>query len=293
MKGFGVAGVALIVGAMAFGMAGRAEEQQAGRGAPPPAQNPETGFTDTPILPGLPYHVHDPARPKPVVISPGATVGQAPSDAVVLFDGRDLTKWSAAKLGTASYSQSLDRPAAWKVENGYFEVVPGAGDIGTRERFGDVQLHVEWAAPASARGNSQNRGNSGILLMGIYEIQVLDNFNNPTYADGTAGAIYGQWPPLVNALRGPGEWQSYDIVFEAPRFQNGKLVKPAFQTVFVNGVVVHNRQEVMGPMVYRALPQYSAHPEEGPIVLQDHSHPVRFRNFWVRRLNGYDGHKLK
>lgn len=257
----------------------------------PPTGNAEVGFTDTPLLPGLPYHVHDPARPKPPVIAPGASIGSPSSDAVVLFDGRDLSKWSAAKLDydRGSFAQMLDRPAPWRVENGYVEVVPGAGDIATRDRFGDVQLHVEWAAPVSARGNSQDRGNSGILLMGFYEIQILDNFNNPTYADGTAGAIYGQWPPLVNALRAPGQWQSYDIVFEAPRFENGKLLKPAYQTVFVNGLVVHNRQEVMGPMRYRSRPAYVPHAADGPILLQDHSHPVRYRNIWARRLGGYDG----
>lgn len=257
----------------------------------PAAGNAEIGFTDTPLLPGLPYHVHDPARPKPPVVTPGVSAGMPSSDAVVLFDGRDLSRWSAAKLDydNGTFTQALERPAPWKIENGYFEVVPGAGDIGTRDRFGDVQLHIEWAAPASARGRSQDRGNSGILLMGLYEIQVLDNFNNPTYADGTAGAIYGQWPPLVNPLRGPGQWQSYDIVFEAPRFEAGKLVRPAFQTVFINGIVVHNRKEVMGPMRYRMRPAYAPHSAEGPILLQDHNHPVRFRNIWARRLGGYDG----
>lgn len=254
--------------------------------------NPELGFTDTPTIPGLPYHVHDPARPRPVVVTPGAQMGQAPSDAVVLFDGKDLAAWSSAKLGTAAYTQT-DAPAPWKVENGAFEVVPGTGDIATREKFGDVQVHVEWTAPASGRGNSQNRGNSGLFFMGLYEVQILDNFNNPTYADGTAGAIYGQWPPLVNALRPIGQWQSYDVVFEAPRFEGGKLVKPAFITAFINGVLVHNRKESMGPMVYRSVAKYEPHPAEGPIALQDHSHPVRYRNFWVRRLSGYDGKPLQ
>lgn len=254
--------------------------------------NPELGFTDTPLVPGTPYHVHDPSRPRPVVITPGAQVGQAPSDAIVLFDGTDLSKWSAATFGTASYTQT-EAPAPWKVENGYFEVVPGTGGIATREQFGDAQVHIEWAAPASRRGNSQNRGNSGLFLMGLYEVQILDNHDNPTYADGTAGAIYGQWPPLVNALRPAGEWQSYDVVFEAPRFENGKLVKPAFVTAFVNGVLVHNRKPSMGPMVYRAVAQYAPHPAEGPIALQDHDHPVRFRNVWVRRLSGYDGKALE
>jgi hypothetical protein len=259
--------------------------------APQGSGSAETGFTDTPLVPGTPYHVHDPSRPRPAVITPGAQVGQPPSDAVVLFDGKDLSKWSAVQFGTASYKQS-DAAAPWKVENGYFEVVPGSGDIATRERFGDVQVHVEWAAPASRAGNSQNRGNSGLFLMGLYEVQILDNHNNPTYADGTAGAIYGEWPPLVNPLRPAGEWQSYDVVFEAPRFQGNTLVKPAFLTVFINGVVVHNRKPSMGPMVYRNVAKYEPHPAEGPIGLQDHDHPVRYRNIWARRLGGYDGKPL-
>ena len=252
------------------------------------AQGPnEMGFTDTPMLPEQPYRVHDPDRPHPRVVTPGSQVGQAPSDAIVLFDGTDLSKWSAAKIGTASYTQTSD-PAPWKVESGYFEVVPGTGDIGTREQFGDIQLHVEWTAPASGRGRSQDRGNSGILLMGLYEVQVLDNHNNPTYADGTAGAIYGQWPPLVNALRPIGQWQSYDIVFEAPVFEGERLLRPAYFTVFVNGVVVHNRKASIGPMIWRQVATYKSHPPEGPILLQDHSHPVRYRNIWLRRLTGYD-----
>ena len=172
------------------------------------AQTPgaNLGYTDTPMLPGLPYHVHDPSRPRPTVITPGAQTGAAPSDAIGLFTGADLSQWTTTKQ-------------SWKVENGYVEVVPNAGDIRTKEKFGDVQLHVEWAAPAVVRGTSQNRGNSGIFLQGRYEVQVLDSFENPTYADGQAGAIYGQWPPLVNPVRKPGEWQTYDIVFEAPRIE--------------------------------------------------------------------------
>jgi hypothetical protein len=275
----------LVAGTAVFvpGMSGQAS--QGGGSA-------EAGFTDTPLVPGTPYHVHDPSRPRPAVITPAAQIGQPPSDAVVLFDGKDLSQWSAVMFGTASFRQS-DRPAPWKVENGYFEVVPGTGGIATREKFGDVQVHLEWAAPASRRGNSQNRGNSGLFLMGLYEVQILDNHENPTYADGTAGAIYGQWPPLVNPLRPAGEWQSYDVVFEAPRFQGSALVKPAFFTVFINGVVVHNRKPSMGPMVYRDVAKYQAHPAEGPIGLQDHDHPVRYRNFWVRRLGGYDGKPLE
>ncbi len=239
----------------------------------------DLGYTDTPMLPGLPYHVHDPARPHPPLVTPASQPGGAPSDAIALFDGKDLSKWTSVTSG---------KPATWKVENGYFEVSPRAGDIATKEKFGDVQLHVEWATPAEVRGSSQGRGNSGIFLQGRYEVQVLDSYQNPTYADGQAGAIYGQWPPLSNAARKPGEWQTYDIVFEAPKFQGATLTKPAYLTVFLNGVLLHNRKEVMGPTVHRALAKYVPQPEEDSLVLQDHGNPVRYRNIWIRRLNSYD-----
>src|SRR5580700_8602723 len=167
--------------------------------------NTDLGYTDTPVLPGLPYHVHDPARPHPPVVTPSVEPGGPPSDAIVLFDGKDLSKWTSAKLTPGV--TPIAAPAPWKVENGYMEVVPGKGAIATKEKFGDVQLHVEWATPAVVAGNSQGRGNSGIFLQGRYETQVLDSYQNPTYADGQAGAIYGQWPPLANPTRKPGEWQ--------------------------------------------------------------------------------------
>ena len=243
----------------------------------------EDGFTDTPILPGLPYHVHDPARPHPPVVTPGREAGAPPSDAVILFYGRDLSNWTAAKLATAAFTRTGTR-APWKVGAGYFEVVPGTGDIATREQFGDGQFHVEWSEPPGIAGVSQNRGNSGIFLMGLFEIQVLDSFNNSTYADGQAGAIYGQWPPLVNATRPPGQWQSYDILFEAPRFAAGKLTRPAYVTVFLNGVLLHNHKDIMGATIYRQVPKYEPGAAEGPLVLQDHGAPVRYRNIWLRRL---------
>jgi 3-keto-disaccharide hydrolase len=246
-------------------------------GAVVSAQGPGSnlGYTDTPMLPGLPYHVHDPARPHPAVVTPGTRAGDAPSDAVVLFDGRDLSHWMPTKQ-------------AWKVENGYVEVVPNGGDMRTKDAFGDVQLHIEWAAPADVRNSSQNRGNSGIFLQGLYEVQVLDSYDNPTYADGQAGAIYGQWPPLVNPVRRPGEWQSYDIVFEAPRFEGERLLKPAYLTVFLNGVLLHAHKELMGPTVHRAVAKYAPQPAEDGLMLQDHQQPVRYRNIWIRRLRGYD-----
>jgi hypothetical protein len=196
---------------------------------------------------------------------------------VILFDGRDLSGW-----------KGRDGEAKWKVENGTMEVAPGTGDIQTREQFGDCQLHLEWAAPATVKGGSQGRGNSGVFLMGRYEIQVLDCYDNPTYADGTTGAIYGQYPPFVNACRKPGEWQTYDIIWEGPRFDGDKLVRPAYVTVIQNGVVLHHRQEIQGGTQHRRLASYAPHPEAGPLSLQDHGDLVRFRNIWYRPLKGYD-----
>src|SRR5262249_49360725 len=164
----------------------------------------------------------------------------------------------------------------------------GAGAILTKDEFGDCQLHVEWAAPDPPKGRDQGRGNSGVMLFGRYEIQVLDSFENLTYADGQAAAIYGQYPPLVNASRPPGKWQSYDIIFTAPRFQNGSLVSPAYVTMLHNGVLVHNHTPVIGAMAYRAVGKYTPHGPNGPITLQDHGNPVRFRNIWVRDLKPYD-----
>jgi len=241
--------------------------------APAARPNNDLGYTDTPMLPGLPYHVHDPARLHPPVVTPAAQPGGAPSDAIVLFDGADMSHWQNPH---------------WKVENGYMEVIQNSGDMKTKEKFGDVQLHIEFASPARILGNSQNRGNSGIFLQGLYEIQVLDGFDNPTYADGQLGAIYGQWPPLANPTRKPGEWQSYDIVFEAPQLDGAKVLKPAFVTVFLNGVLMHNRKELMGPTVHRQLAKYAPQPAEDSLVLQDHQQPVRYRNIWIRRVGTYD-----
>jgi len=267
---------------------GTSGQQPSAPQAPPQAKPGDLGFTDTPMLPGLPWHVHDPARPRPPIVTPGATPGAPPSDAIVLFDGRDLSKWSQR----GPKGEVVD--AKWPLRDGYFETGARSGSLYTRESFGDVQLHVEWAAPTPVVGNSQGRGNSGVLLMGLYEIQVLDSFDNLSYADGQAGAIYGQWPPLVNAARKPGEWQTYDIIFEAPRFDGNKLTRPAYQTVIWNGVVIHNRKEVMGPMIYRDVASYKTpHAAELPLMLQDHNNPVRYRNIWIRRLGTYDDGKNK
>jgi hypothetical protein len=246
---------------------------------PTPPANHDLGFKDTPILPGLPWHVHDPDRPHARLVTPSAQPGGPPSDAIVLFDGHDLSQWT---------TRGKTEPPKWTVGDGYFEIVPDTGDIATKEKFGDCQVHVEWQELPGVTGTSQGRGNSGVIFMGRFEIQVLDPWKNPTYADGAAAAIYGQWPPLVNPGRPPGEWQVYDIVFEAPRFEGDKLVKPAYFTVLWNGVLVHNHQASMGPTYYRHVPVYAPQPAEDSLVLQNHHNAVRYRNIWIRRLGGYD-----
>jgi hypothetical protein len=229
------------------------------------------------------YEVHDMKRPQPAVVTPGTAstpeqAGKPPSDAVVLFDGKDLSKWESEKDKSA---------ARWKVENGDMVVEPKTGAIQSKEEFGDVQLHVEWMEPKGTEGKSQGRGNSGVFFMGLYELQVLDSYNNETYPDGMAGSMYGQRPPLVNAARPQGEWQTYDAVFRAPKYENGKVVQPARVTVFFNGVLVQDNAELLGPTKHKALATYpSEHPAKGPIELQDHGNPLRFRNIWVRELKG-------
>jgi hypothetical protein len=226
------------------------------------------------------WKIHDLNRPLPPVIDPATpstqeSPGRAPSDAVVLFDGKDLSRW-VHKDGSA---------AKWKVENGYAEVVAKAGYIYTRDSFGDCQLHVEFAEPVPPKGESQERGNSGVFLMGLYEIQVLDTYENKTYADGMASAVYGQYPPLVNASRPPGQWQNYDIVFHGPRFDTeGKLTRPARVTVLHNGVLVQDNVELSGPTAHGERPPYKAQPEKLPLALQDHGNPVHYRNIWIREL---------
>lgn len=249
---------------------------------PGPVRGPNKeviGYTSMAEIPGTPWRIHDAARPQPPVVAPGATAGAPPADAVVLFDGKDLSRFAHNRKG-----QIVD--AEWPVRDGYFETGAGRGSIVTRESFGDVQLHLEFATPVDAAGFSQGRGNSGVILMGRYEIQVLDSFNNTTYADGMAASIYGEQPPAVNVARRPGEWQTYDIVFEAPMFKGTTLVRPAYFTVFWNGVLVHHRRAVMGATSATMQPHsYTPHEAELPLTLQDHSNPVRYRNVWVRRLS--------
>jgi hypothetical protein len=247
-----------------------------------PAEKPHIGYQDTPIIPGTKWHVHDGERPQPPIVTPGQPstqdkVGTAPSDAVVLFDGTDLSKWKMDKDGS---------DAKWKIEDGVMEVVPSTGYLATRDEFGpDFQLHVEFREPTPPVGDSQGRGNSGVFLFGRYEIQVLDSYNNPTYPDGQATAIYGYMPPQVNASLPPGQWQTYDILCEGPRFQDGKLVKPLIVTVLHNGVVTQNHTALIGETPHKKVGTYTAHPDKGPIKLQDHHNPIRFRNIWIREMH--------
>jgi len=230
------------------------------------------------------WMVHDVNRPVAPIVTPGEAswgdkVGTAPSDAIVLFDGNDLSKWESVK--------KPGEPAPWKMCEGYFETVKDSGYIRTKDKFGSCQLHIEFATPEKVIGSSQGRGNSGVFLMEMYEIQVLDSYNNPTYADGQCAALYGQAVPLVNACRKPGEWQSYDIIFHRPTFKNGKVDRKARFTVFHNGVLVHDNVELQGGtgwMGPHAVTDYVPHGDKGALSLQDHGNPVRFRNIWIREL---------
>lgn len=285
--------------ALGLGVATHAWQGQAPVTTPPPAAPPAApagrattapdtgpvrdasgaiiGFTKLAPIPGTPWIIHDASRPHPPVVTPGATPGAPPADAIILFDGKDLSKFRAQNVARGD--------ASWPVRDGYFETGAGSGSIVTREKFGDVQLHVEFATPSPGRGASQDRGNSGLKFMDLYEVQVLDSYENFTYADGQAAAIYGEYPPLVNVARKPGEWQTYDIVFEAPKFNNTMLVAPAYITVFWNGVLVQNRRPVMGgTSATTTVHQYTPHDAELPLTIQDHAHPVHYRNIWIRRL---------
>jgi hypothetical protein len=237
--------------------------------------NGVAGFHDTQMQPDGKWHIHDPARPQSPIVTPGKTFSQEappPSDATVLFEGKDLSQWRDKKTGGA---------AQWTIQDGV--MVSARGDIETMGKFGDVQLHLEFREPTPAKDSGQGRGNSGIYFMGLYEVQILDCYSNNTYADGATGAIYGQHPALANACRPPGEWQTYDIVFTAPRFKSdGSLESPAYVTAILNGVVVQNHQAYRGPTNWRVPVKYSAHPTELPISLQYHNNAVSFRNIWLR-----------
>ncbi len=230
-------------------------------------------FAQTPAR----WKQHDMSRPRPPVVTPGEQQLPAPppADAIILFDGNDLSDWRSENA----------QPPKWIVKDGFMESVPGSGYLFTARSFGDVQLHIEWAAPTPVEGHSQGRGNSGVFLMGLYEIQVLDSYQNDTYPDGQAASLYGQSPPLVNACRPPGEWQAYDIVFRRPRFSpDGTLLEAARVTVIHNGVLVQDNVKALGPTAWLQYLPYESHPDKLPLSLQDHGNPVRYRNIWVREL---------
>jgi hypothetical protein len=238
-----------------------------------------------PQQPWSSYKVHDMTRPAPPVVEPGTAStpdqpGKPPSDAVVLFDGKDLSQWQAQGGGEPTF----------KVVDGV-ALSYGPKYLETKEQFGDVQLHVEWAEPTPPKGDSQGRGNSGVFLMGKFETQVLDNYKNPTYPDGQCGAIYGQYPPEVNVCRPPGEWQTYDIIFHHPRYdESGKMTEPAFITTLQNGVLVQDHQQIQGPTGHMIVAHYPENQKllKGPIALQYHGNPVRYRNIWVRNLEALE-----
>lgn len=233
---------------------------------------------------GILVHETDPAKqPQPTIITPGTestqeAPGLPPSDAVVLFDGKDLANWTAED----------GKPTKWIVQDGIMLCTKDSGMIRTKQEFGSCQLHVEWATPTEVSGEGQGRGNSGVFLMGQYEVQVLDSYNNITYPDGQAGALYGRSKPLVNACRKPGEWQTYDIIFHRPVFQDGKVVKRATFTVLQNGVLIQDHYELSGGTLWdggHSVTEYVPHGDKGPLMFQDHGNPIRFRNVWVRELN--------
>ena len=226
--------------------------------------------------------VHDVNRPAPPVITPGTAStpdqpGKAPSDAIALFDGTDLSQWTDQK----------GNPTKWIMGDGYMECVKGSGYIQSKHKFGSCQLHVEFATPATVKGNGQGRGNSGVFLMANYEVQVLDSYNNTTYPDGQCGALYGRAVPLVNACRPPGQWQSYDIIFHRPLFKGKKVVRKPTFTVLQNGVLIQDHVEIQGGTDWRgshAVSDFKPHEDRLPIMLQDHGNPVRYRNIWIREL---------
>lgn len=228
------------------------------------------GYKDTPVLPWCGFHVHDPDRPAPPRVNPGPAPAPVPipADAIVLFNGASLQAW-----------QTND----WKLVDGTIET-QSSPTLVSKESFGDCQIHLEWKPPANFQGPWYNQGNNGVLLMGLYEIQIFDSWNEKLYPDGQAAAIYGQTPPRVNACRPPGEWQSFDLVFTAPRFEPGKLARPARVTMFHNGLLVHLEEPIHGETGHRIQPAYTKTVESGPLVLAGHGCPVRFRNIWVRRL---------
>ena len=249
--------------------------QEDAQSDPPYLSAPAAGYTDTPLLPDSKWRVHDKARPLPPFVGPAAQKlpTAPPSDAIILIGKDGLDAWESWN----------GKKAAWDFDSGV-ATVNGGGDIRTRQSFGDCQLHLEWMSPPT-KSSSQGANNSGVYLMGLYEIQILDSWSSRTYPDGQAAAMYGQYPPLVNASRPPGEWQSYDIAFTAPRFDDDKLLSPARLTLFHNGVLVHHNRAFIGRTSHKKVAGYEAHPAKQAMRLQDHGNPVSFRNIWIRPLD--------
>ena len=229
------------------------------------------GYTDTPLIPGSEFRVHQQDRPQPPRVIPPETDGSPgwapPSDAIVLFDGTSLEHFEEN---------------TWPIAGGI--IVANHGNLQTKEAYGDCQLHIEWRAPNPPEGEPVNMGNSGIFFMGLYELQIYDSYSSKIYADGSAAAMYGQIPPLVNVCRKPGEWQSFDVIFTAPVFEGDTLVEPAWITVLHNGVLVHNHTKILGPSAHKAFTPYKPHDARLPITIQGHGCPVAFRNIWIRNL---------
>jgi hypothetical protein len=229
----------------------------------------EEAYDSMPKLPGSPWRVHDHGRPQPAMVTPATQPGAPPSDAIVLFDGGDLSKWVGGNAaGIEDHCINIRK----------------VGQIASKQKFGDCQLHVEWATPIKPDGDAMVWGNSGVFFLGKYELQIIESHDSKIYADGIAGAVYGQTPPSVNAAKKPGEWQTYDIVFHAPRFDGDKVAKPADFTVFWNGVLVQDHTASLGPTKHGEVAVYDSRETTGPIVLQQHNSGVRFRNIWVRPL---------
>jgi hypothetical protein len=236
----------------------------------------EPGYTDTPLIPGSTWRVHDQARPQPNIVEPGVgDLGATPpADAIVLFDGKNLDQWV----------RTDGKPIEGGIKDGAFDIVT-TGQLCTKQEFGDFQLHIEWRTPELKEGfDRMNQGNSGVLPMGLFEIQIIESKASYIYADGNAGAIYGQYPPLVNPARNPLEWQSFDLFFTAPKFDGETLKSPAVVTLLFNGVLVQNHQTVLGTVRHRDPPGPYPVKEKGPLLLQDHHSPVEFRNIWIRPL---------
>ncbi len=250
--------------------------------APAPDKVPieKIGSNTNDFIPGQPWRIHDIKRPRPKAVQPGKTDTAPPADARVLFDGKDLSEWYHP--GEEGEEDKAYVPL-WKIREGYFEIEPRTGSIITIDSFGSCQLHIEWMIPEGTTGSGQGRGNSGIKFMERYEVQVLDSFKNRTYADGQAGSVYGQYPPMVNASREQGQWQTYEIFFEAPKYEGNNMVRPPFVTVVHNGILVQNHSQLTGPTGLRGSAKDPV-PPAAPLMLQDHGNRIRFRNIWIREL---------